>query len=117
MSIHTLNRELNQMILSGQAMDAFERFYADDVVMQENLGEPCVGKAANRKREEEFFGSIVEFHGAEVHSAGAGDGVTYAEMTFDATYKDGVRRKMTEVAVRRWKGEQIVHERFYYSAA
>ncbi|HFE46303.1 MAG TPA: nuclear transport factor 2 family protein, partial [Nannocystis exedens] len=28
--------ELNQLILDGQALTAFETFYAEDVVMQEN---------------------------------------------------------------------------------
>ena len=115
MSVKELSNQLDEMIISGQAMEAFEKFYAADCVMQENLNEPCVGKDANRKREEEFFGSIAEFHGAELHSAGAGDDVSFAEMSFDATYKDGNRRKMTEVAVRRWKDGQVVHERFYYS--
>ena len=31
--IATLNRQLDDMILQGQAMDAFEQYYADDVVM------------------------------------------------------------------------------------
>ena len=28
--------QLNQMILEGKILDAFEKFYADDVVMQDN---------------------------------------------------------------------------------
>lgn len=28
--------ELNTMILEGKALEAFEKFYAEDVVMQEN---------------------------------------------------------------------------------
>ena len=58
--IATLDQELNQMVLNGKAMEAFEKFYADDVVMQENSNEPCVGKDANRTREEEFFASLEE---------------------------------------------------------
>jgi ketosteroid isomerase-like protein len=116
MSTRELNDQLNEMIMSGQALDAFERFYADDCVMQENLNEPCVGKEANRAREREFFGAIAEFHGAELHSAAAAGDVSYAEMSFDATYKDGARRKMTEVAVRKWKDGKVAHERFYYGA-
>ncbi len=34
----------------GRALEAFETFYADDVVMQENLMPPTVGKAADRER-------------------------------------------------------------------
>lgn len=117
MTTHELNDQLNQMILRGEALDAFEKFYADDVVMQENLDTPTVGKDANRSREQEFFGSIETFHGAELLSAGASEDVSFAEMAFDATYKGGHRNKLTEVAVRRWKDGKVVHERFYYAPA
>lgn len=49
------------MIAAGQAMEAFERFYADDVVMQENTEQPREGKDACRKYDEEFFGNVAEF--------------------------------------------------------
>jgi len=42
-------KEMNDMILAGQIMEAFEKFYADDVVMQENSDEPRVGKEVNRE--------------------------------------------------------------------
>ena len=45
-------------------------------------------------------------------SAVSGD-TSFAEMWFDCTFKDGNRVKMQEVAVRKWEGGQIVHERFY----
>ena len=114
MSIADHDKQLNEMILSGQVMDAFEQFYAEDVVMQENLNDPCVGKEANRKREQEFFGSIKEFHGAELLGSAVEGDLSFAEMCFDATYEGGHRSKLTEVAVRRWKDGKIVHERFYY---
>ena len=37
--------ELNQMILGGDIMGAFEKFYADDVVMQDNETPAREGKA------------------------------------------------------------------------
>ena len=39
--------ELNKIVLEGKALEAFEKFYHDDVVMQENELAPTVGKAAN----------------------------------------------------------------------
>ena len=48
-------RELNDMILNGKMMEAFEKFYHEDVQMQENLTPPVIGKAANRTRELEFL--------------------------------------------------------------
>ena len=37
------------------------------------------------------------------------------ESWMDVTMKDGKRNKMEEVAVQKWKGDQIIHERFYYN--
>ena len=58
--VAAFDHELNHMILKGQIRDAFEKFYAEDVVMQENLTTPKVGKAANRKAEQDFVGRSIE---------------------------------------------------------
>ncbi|MCY7309903.1 MAG: hypothetical protein LH619_03920 [Chitinophagaceae bacterium] len=36
MDLRTNVDQLNQMILEGKILEAFEKFYADDVVMQDN---------------------------------------------------------------------------------
>ena len=46
--------QLNQMVLEGKILDAFEKFYADDVVMQDNDYPARVGKDVNRQYEEGF---------------------------------------------------------------
>lgn len=83
--------------------------------MQENMNEPTVGAAANRKREEAFLASVEEFHGAEVHNAAVNGDVTFSEWTLDVTYKGAGRVPLTQVAVRKWKNGKVSHERFYYS--
>ena len=113
----TLDAELNQTILSGQILEAFEKFFAEDCVMQENTAEPTVGKAANRQRELDFLGAVEQVHGVELGATAVGDGVTFSEWTFDMTMKGGTRKKLTQVAVRRWRDGQVVHERFYYDSA
>lgn len=115
--IATRDRELNGLILEGRALDGFERFYAEDVVMRENNEAPTVGKDANRQREIDFFDSIAEFHGAEVLASAAGDDVTFSEWVFEVTFKNGNRVKLEQTAVRRWKDGRVVDERFYYDAA
>ncbi len=114
MELKKLVAELNSMILEGKAMEAFEKYYAEDVVMQENDLPPTVGKDANREREKEFFSNLVEFRGAEVKGVAIGDGITMVEWFFDYTHKDWGRRSYHQVAVQRWKDGKIVHERFYY---
>lgn len=106
--------ELNQMVLNGKALEAFDRFYADGVVMQENDQPPTVGKAANRAREIEFFGAITEFRGAKVLSVAASGDKTFVEWHNDYTHKDWGVRRYHQVAVQTWKDGLIVHERFYY---
>jgi ketosteroid isomerase-like protein len=113
--IKTLDQELNRMILNGKALEAFEKFYADDIEMQENADPPFKGKDVNRKREQEFFASLEQFHGAEVRSTASGDGVTFSEWLLDVTFKGGQRAKLEQVAVRRWSNGKIVRERFYYN--
>lgn len=114
-NLKALDDELNQMILSGKPMEAFEKFYADDVEMQENADPPAKGKDVNRKREEEFFSSVEQFHGAEVLSSGVGDNVTFSEWVMDVSFKGGQRMKLEQVAVRRWRDGKIAKERFYYN--
>jgi len=113
----SLESTLNQMILSGKVMDAFEQFYSDDVVMQENTAPPTAGKDANRLREQEFFGKVEQFHGVKLLAAAENGDVGFSEWEYDITFKGAPRNTMSQVAVRRWKDGKVVHERFYYGDA
>jgi len=113
--IATLDAKLNEMFLTGKAMEAFEELYADDVVMQENNEEPRIGKDVNRKAELDFFASVAEFHGAKVLASAVNGDVSFCEVWMDFTLKNGYRATMSQVAVRRWKDGKIANERFYYN--
>ncbi|MEM9461542.1 MAG: nuclear transport factor 2 family protein [Myxococcota bacterium] len=108
-----LDAELNAMVRAGKTLEAFEQFYADDVVMIEN-DETFVGKEVNRKREQEFFDRIAEVHAAGLGASAVQGNISFCEQFFDATLKDGSRMKMEEVSVRTWKDGKVVRERFYY---
>ena len=113
--VAALDKALNEAVLSGKALEAFEQYYADDVVMRENSDEPRVGKEVNRKAEQDFFSSLAEFHEGKLVSSAVNGDVTFGEWFMDVTFKNGHRVKLAQVAVRRWKHGKIVHERFYYS--
>ena len=116
--IAKLDHELNQTILSGDILNAFDKFYANDVVMQENDSEPFKGKEVNRKREQEFVGSVEQFHGAKLLAEAVNGDASFSEWEYDVTFKGGGGRvKMQQVASRRWKNGQVAHERFYYKAS
>jgi len=110
----TLDQTLNDMVLSGKALEAFEQFYADDVVMQENSDEPRVGKDVNRKAEQDFFASLEAFHEGKVLASAVNGDTSFSEWFMDVTFKGGQRYKLAQVAVRKWKNGKIVHERFYH---
>lgn len=108
---------LLEMSGSGQMLEAFEKYYADDIIMQENNEEPRVGKDVNRKFEQEFMDSIEEVHGGEVKNIAFNHetNVAMIQSSMDATFKGMGRMQMEEVAVQQWKDGKIVHERFFYN--
>jgi len=114
-NLKELDDDLNNLILTGKALEGFEKYYADDVEMRENSDEPFRGKDVNRKREEEFFSSVEQFHGAQVVAAAHGDGISMSEWVYDITFKGGQRMKLEQAVVRRWRDGKIVSERFYYN--
>jgi len=108
--------DVYQHIAQGTAMDAFEEYYDDDVVMVLEDGTEVEGKDANRERENEFFGSVEEFHGIEVKGITSNEdtGVTSVESTMTVTFKgaDGPM-SIEQVAVQNWEDGKIERERFY----
>lgn len=110
-----LDAQLNEMILQGKAMEAFDKFYADDVTMQENSDPPTLGKAANHEREMQFFGMVEHFYGAQLLAQAFAHDVGFAETATDLQFKGMPRMTMSQVAVRRWKDGKVVSERFYYN--
>ncbi len=114
MDIEANVKDLNQMILEGKMMDAFEKYYADDVVMQEINMEPTVGKDANREREKKWLDGITDFRGAEVKNVAVGDNVSMVEWFMDYSHKEYGDVTMDQVAVQNWKDGKIVKEVFYH---
>ena len=110
-------QDIYNMLGQGKLMDAFNKYYAEGVIMEEPTGKRT-GKAACREYEEQFLNSVQEFHDLQVHSLTSDEenGITTVENMMEVTFKDGNRVQMEQVAVQKWEGDQIVHERFYYNA-
>jgi hypothetical protein len=115
LDVRTLDTELNTMILSGQILEGFEKFYAEDCTMQENAETPRVGKDTNREFEKAFVASVEEFHGMELLASAVHGDVSFSEWTMDVTFTGMGRVQMAQVTVRRWRDGQVASERFYYN--
>jgi hypothetical protein len=107
---------LNNMILEGKILDAFEQFYADNVTMQENENPATIGKAACKVNEDAFVNGITAFRNATVKNVLVSDNLTATEWQFDFTHKDWGVRNYTQLSVQRWNDEgKIINEHFYYN--
>lgn len=111
------DEELNAMLREARFVEAFERFYHDNVVMQENAAEPVLGKAANLAREQEFFGSVEEVEESTLVSSAVDGDASLSEWVVRLRFKDGTVFALNQVAARRWQDGKVVRERFYYSAS
>lgn len=107
-------KDLNERVLAGQLLEAFDQYYHDEVSMQENDAPPTVTKAANRQREIEFLENITEFRSAEVKGMSVGDNVSFVIWKYDYTHREWGVRNYTQVSVQYWKDGKIIRERFLY---
>lgn len=114
MTNQTPHDRINHAILTGKSMAAFEELYADNVIMQENSDPPCVGKDANRRREQAMAASVEAWHDAKLLTSAVEGDVSFSEWELDVTFKGAPRMTMAQVSVRRWKHGKVVDERFYH---
>jgi hypothetical protein len=106
----------NNYIYRGKLIDGFEKYYGQNVVMQELGEEPRIGKDFNRQHEEKFVSNIEIFHDGGIIGIASDESnkQTFVESWMDITIKDGQRFKLQQVAVQKWDGNHIVNEMFYH---
>ena len=110
--------DIQDMLLQGKLLDAFDKYYHDDVEISEPRGS-WKGKASCRAHEEEFMSYVKEFHGLEFRNIASDEetGVVFTETMMDVTFQDGNRVQMEQVSRQQWKDGQVINERFYYDNA
>ena len=113
-SILTRVRDLHDHIAQGRIIEALHEFYAEDCVLQENLNEPCRGRAANLQREEEWLASVAEFKGFEVRALAVDGNISMVETSLDYVTTGGDAVHMEQVARAIWRDGKIVEERYYH---
>lgn len=116
MSVKEKIKDVYNHVQNGTALDAFEKYYAEDVLMILEDGTEVDGKDANRDRENEFFGSVEIFHGMGIVSITANEEeeATAVESWMDVTFEGtDESTKIEQVATQQWKDGKIVRERFY----
>ena len=118
MSFLQKSKSLYRMVGEGKLLEAFDKYYAEEVVMEEPRG-TRKGKALCRQYEEQFLASVKAFHNLEIKAIASNEeeGIVFLEIAMDITFQDDNRVLMEQVVVQHWQDEQIVNERFYYNNA
>ncbi len=101
------NEEINQYLEEGKAIEAFEKYYAESVIMQENETAPRVGKPVNREQCSRFVQMFPDLN-LTILSTTYGEHISIQEVLFDYTNEEGEKINYTEVAVRHWKEGMVV---------
>lgn len=114
-SIHDSLQDLNQLVISGKLLDAFDKYYHENVAMQENENPPVVGKSLNREREITFLNNIEEFRSASVEGIGTGNDISFVIWNYDYTHREWGVRKYRQVSVQFWQDGKIIKEQFFYN--
>ena len=115
MEIENSLKQLNNLVLEGKLLEAFDHYYHDDVQMQENELPATISKQANRQREIEFLNNITEFRKAEVKGFAVGDDISFVIWSYDYTHKEWGERKYTQISVQEWQDGKIISEKFVYN--
>ncbi|WP_394972793.1 nuclear transport factor 2 family protein [uncultured Croceitalea sp.] len=108
--------DLNNLAAQGKGLEAFDKYYHDDVIMQENENTPTVGKANNLKREKAFFKEFEEFNMIGPLKVAVGENVSMVEWHYKFIHKKNGPGEWTQVSVQEWKEGKIIKEKFYYNS-
>lgn len=106
--------DLNRMIQKGNILDAFEKYYGEDVAIHENGSSPIDGKNENRKIGIKFLWEIEEIYSAKIKSVALGKNLSMTEWAIDVKTKDGSKKIIYRVNVQAWKDNKIISERLYF---
>lgn len=102
------------MLIQGKFLAAFEKFYHDDVIVQENNDLIIKGKAENRMYRKKLMGDMVNYSGASVLKVAVGeDNTTMVELKHDFINKTNDLKSKAQVAIQEWKDGLIIYEKVY----
>lgn len=109
--------KLNTLIKEGKTMQAFEKYYGEDVIIQVNGNPPITGKEQNKKSEMIFLKEIGKLSSAEIKSVtfgGIDDNITMTEWALNVDNKGNEKKTIHRMNVQHWKDDKIINEKLYF---
>jgi hypothetical protein len=112
-----IRHDVNQVIVGfvkGEALETFERFYSEHVMINENGIVALQGKAECRKSLRRFFANIQILHSFNAVSALVDGNKAFIEWRVDFTPKGGSRTILKRASVQIWVDKTIIQETLYH---
>lgn len=102
--------------------ESYKRFYDENVVVQENLQPPRVGRALSIERQKRMNANVQKLHEFKIGvvlvdgftDSHPLDGHSVIEMHLEITTMDGYRIRIEELGLQTWKDGRIIQERYFY---
>lgn len=118
MTTQEIANRFNELAQQEKWFEIHDELFADNVRSVEPSGSRyfgyAKGKAAVRKKGEEFVKNVETFHGAHTTHPIVASNYFAVGRSFDITTKDFGRIKIEEIMVYEVKDGQIVLEQFFY---
>lgn len=117
MSTQERVQQLVAYVEQGKILEAMDEFYAANVSMRENGGEPTMGLEANIEREKAFVAAVAEIHENAAREVIVDGDNAAIHWVLEFTNTSGVRLRLDQLALQAWQDGKIVSERFFYDSA
>ena len=102
------------LVEQGKYVEAIEQFYALDASMQENNAAPRKGRDALVTHERHMMATFKSMRTLPVETYVVEGDHVVIRWVFEFTRPDGKVLRLDEVALQRWRGDEVVEERFFY---
>jgi hypothetical protein len=102
------------LVESGDYVGAIEQFYAADASTRENNGAPRVGRDNLMAIERHVMAAHKQIDARKLAPVVIDADTVAIVWRFDFTTLQDTVRTLEEVAWQKWRGEQLIEERFFY---
>lgn len=109
--------EFVDAVVNGDHADAIFNFYLENASMQENSQPPRKGRTNLVAHEKAALDRVREIHTHQPTTVLVDGDHVMIEWTFDMIDKQGVKRRLEEIALQKWQGDRILREKFIYDTA
>lgn len=112
-NLQELSNEKNEMVTSGQIIDAAEKYFAANIKTIDFDGTMTEGKQATMKKLNDFVGSIQKVNEITLFRSASYENASFSEYIFSFEMKDGSKIYWHEIIRSSWENGQIVEEQYF----